>query len=210
MKKSFFLIEFIIVIVILGIIYSIFTPKKYINKLDEVTNRILIYLHFTRFKALSDDVYSEEKDSKGDNLWYKGRWTMKFMRCSENKGGGIYFRIYSEKNDKGHAGQKESLKDPLSNKYIYNTNACNNNIENSPFVLLKNYDIKKVDISCNSTDSLGQISFGEDGKVYSRISEAYDFEIKKPCIIKFISNSNDFREIVIHPNSGFIEFLKNK
>ncbi|WP_418179686.1 type II secretion system protein [Aliarcobacter lanthieri] len=208
MKKSFILIEFVTVIILLGIIYSIFIPKKNISKLDEVSNRILIYLNFTRFKALSDDVYSEEQ------LWHKKRWTMKFFRCRESEGGGIYFSIYSENNDTGHPNQKETLKDPLTNKYIYSSNYCRLNNENSKFVLLKNYDIKDVDISCNNTTSLGQISFGEDGKVYSKLSNLvsgiYEYEIKKPCKIKFISNSNEFREIIIHQDTGFIELSSTK
>ncbi|MBL3519708.1 type II secretion system protein [Arcobacter lanthieri] len=208
MKKSFILIEFVIVIILLGIIYSVFIPKKNISKLDEVTNRILIYLNFTRFKALSNDIYSEEQ------LWHKKRWTMKFFRCRESEGGGIYFSIYSEDNDTGHPNQRESLKDPLTNKYIYSSNYCRTNNENSKFVLLKNYDIKDVNISCNNTTSLGQISFGEDGKIYSRLSNlvsgSYEYEIKNPCIIKFISNSNDFREIIIHQDTGFIELLSKK
>ena len=33
---------------------------------------------------------------------------MKFMRCREDQGGGIYFNIYSETNDKGHTGQERA------------------------------------------------------------------------------------------------------
>jgi len=213
MKKSFFLLEFILVLVILGIVYSIFVPKKYISKLDEFSNRVLIYLHFTRFKALSDDVYFENTNSKDENLWHKRRWTMKFQKCRIDKGAGIYFSIYTDRNDKGHINKEESLKDPLTNKYIHSSNACEPNAQNSSFVLLKNYGIKDVQISCNSTSSLGQISFGEDGKVYSRLShleKPYDYEIKTPCTIRFVSNLEGYREIVVHPNSGYIELLNKK
>lgn len=206
MKKSVFILELVIVIVILGIIYSSFLPKKHYHKLDEVTNRVLIYLNFLRYQALIDDKFSHNM------LWHKQRWTMKFFRCRENEGGGIYFSIYSEKNDTGHPNQKESLKDPLTNRYIFSNNYCKKNRENSPFVLLKNYDIKNVNISCNNTTSLGQISFGNDGRVYSRLSnlpsQAYDYEIKSPCSIRFTANNDDFREIIIHPNSGFIELIQ--
>jgi len=213
MKRSFFLLEFIIVLVILGIIYSIFVPKKYTSKLDEVSNRVLIYLHLTRFKALSDDVYFENTSSKSENFWHKRRWTMKFQKCRIDKGGGIYFSIYTDKNDKGHINKEESLKDPLTNKYIYTSNACEIQADSSPFVLLKNYGVKDVQISCNNTSSLGQISFGEDGKVYSKLSHLerpYDYEIKSPCIIRFVSNTEEYREIIIHPHSGYIELLNKK
>ncbi|RXI25771.1 pilus assembly FimT family protein [Aliarcobacter trophiarum] len=199
MKRTFLLIELVFVIVILGILYTMFTPKMPNHKLEEVTNRVLIYLNYTRYKALVDDKF--EKDVAE---WFKRRWTMKFMRCRSDKGGGIYFTIYSETNDKGHTGQKESLKDPLTNRYIYSSNHCNKNIENSPFVLLKNYGIEDVQISCNTTDSLGQISFGVDGRVYTKLTSE-NIELKKPCTIRFISTTKEFRDIKIYPKTGYIE-----
>ncbi|XPV83212.1 MAG: hypothetical protein ACNI22_04865 [Halarcobacter sp.] len=40
----------------------------------------------------------------------------------------------------------------------------------SKYVLLtKEYDIIDTNITCNSTKRLGQLSFGNDGKVYSRL-----------------------------------------
>lgn len=205
MKKSFLIFELIIVIVILGILYTTFSPKIPNYKLDEVSNRILIYLNFVRYKAFIDDKF--EMFGPNADKWYKGRWTMKFLRCRENEGGGIYFTIYSEVNDAGHTNKKESLKDPLTNKYIYSSNYCKKTNENSPFVLLKNYDIKDVQISCNTTDSLGQISFGSDGKVYTQLSSE-NLELKKPCTIKLISNQNEYRDIIIHPFTSYVEMLQ--
>lgn len=73
----------------------------------------------------------------------------------------------------------------------------------------QNYNIRTIDISCNSTDSLGQISFGNDGRVYSKLSnyanEQYNYEIKTPCKIRFIAHNNEFFEIKISPKTGFIE-----
>ncbi len=204
MKKSYILLEFILIIIILSIIYSTISIKPRYNKLNELKNRIELYLKQVRYQALLDDKYSNT-----NALWHKQRWTMKFFRCRESVGG-VYFSIYSEKNDTGHPNQKESLKDPLTNKYIYNNNYCKESQENSSYTLLsKNYDIKNIEISCNSTDSLGQISFGNDGKVYSKLSnyqnDSSSYEIKKPCKIKLISQNNDFVELEISPKTGFIK-----
>lgn len=204
MKKAFSLLEIVLAIVLIGFLYALFIPKKQINQLEEVTNKISMYLSYVRYKALIDDKYSN------NDLWHKKRWTMKFFRCREDEGGGIYFSIYSENNDTGHPNQSESLKDPLTNKYIYNNNYCKENNENSKYTLLtKNFDVEKIDISCNNTNSLGQISFGNDGRVYSKLSnfsnEAYDYEITTPCYIKFTSKNKDEKEIKIHPKTAFIE-----
>ena len=147
MKKAFSLLEMVLVVVLIGLLYVLFIPKKQINKLEEATNRISMYLSYARYQAFIDDKYSNE------DLWHKKRWTMKFFRCDKDEGG-IYFVIYSDTNMTGHPNQKESLKDSLTNRYIYSTNSCQEKNDNSKYVLLtKNYDIKTVDISCNSTDS---------------------------------------------------------
>lgn len=200
MKKAHFLLEIILVIVLMGFLYSIFIPKAKNNKLEELTQRVSLYLSYLRYKAMIDDKYNEN-----NSLWYKQRWTMKFFRCKQSVGG-VYFTIYSEENVTGHPNQKETLKDPLTNKYIYNNNSCSDNNENSKYTLLsKYYDVESVQISCNSTDSLGQISFGSDGKIYSRISDAELYEITKPCTIRFISKNKEYKDIKIHAKTGFIE-----
>ncbi|MDZ7817903.1 MAG: hypothetical protein U5K55_04445 [Aliarcobacter sp.] len=86
---------------------------------------------------------------------------------------------------------------------------------NSKYVLLtKEFGINDVQISCNETTSLGQLSFGSDGKVYSKLSafdnESEEYEINKPCTIKLISKNNDSREIVIYPNTSYIKQEKLK
>lgn len=202
MKKAFSLLELVLVVVLIGLLYTLFIPKKQENRLNELTNRVSLYLSYIRYKALIDDKYSNT------DLWHKQRWTMKFFRCRNE--GGIYFSIYSENNDTGQVNQSESLKDPLTNKYIYSSNYCEENNENSKYVLLsKNFDIDKVDISCNDTDSLGQISFGSNGRVYSKLSnfsnEASSYEITTPCYIRFTSKKQETSEIKIYPKTAFIE-----
>ncbi|PWE21280.1 hypothetical protein [Aliarcobacter skirrowii] len=119
-----------------------------------------------------------------------------------------YISIYTDNNTLGHANKEEALKDPLINRYITNSNFCKDDDKYSSFTLLRNYNVKSVDISCNSTSSLGQISFGEDGRVYSRLSnvdnETYEYEITKPCFIKFTSDNSYEKEIIIYPKTGFI------
>ncbi|MGD9625826.1 MAG: Tfp pilus assembly protein FimT/FimU [Arcobacter sp.] len=204
MKRSFSLLEIIIVITLVGFLYTIFIPKTNPNKLDEITNRISLYLSYVRFKAMIDDKYDEN-----DTLWHKKRWTIKFFRC-RNKEDGIYFTIYSDKNKTGHPSVEDTLKDPLTNKYIYSSNYCQENEKNSEYVLLtKKFNIEDISIDCNSTTSLGQLSFGSDGRVYSKLSnfenEFYEYEIEKECKISIKSKNGKEKEIKIYSKSGFIE-----
>jgi hypothetical protein len=207
MKKSFSLLEIILVISLIGFLYTMFLPKTKINHIDELSSKLSLYLTHLRYKALIDDKY----DSK-DSLWHKKRWTIKFLRCRESVGG-IYYTIYSDKNKSGHPSAEDSLKDPLTNKNIYTSNICNENSLNSKYVLLtKEFGISDVQISCNETTSLGQLSFGSDGEIYSKLSafnnESNEYKIDKPCSIKLISKENDSREIVIYPNTGYNKQIK--
>jgi len=204
MKKSFTIIELILVIILLLLIYNIFTPKVKINTIDELTNRLVVYLKQTRYQALINDKYNHNDDS----FWHKKRWTLKFFRCKESVGG-IYYVIYSDENTTGHPGVDDSLKDSLTLKNIYSSNSCNENIENSKYVLIsQNFDIQNVNVSCNSTDSLGQLSFGNDGKIYSRLSananDDSSYEIQNNCKIELINSSNEKRVIHLESKTGYI------
>lgn len=203
MKKSFFILELIIILIMFSIIYSTIYIKDSTYKFNLFVSKIELYLNFLRYKALIDD-----KTDLENSTWHKQRWTMKFLRCRENEGGGVYISIYTDINEKSHTNNEEALKDPLTNRYITNSNFCKDDDKYSSFTLLRNYNVKSVDISCNSTTSLGQISFGEDGRVYSRLSnvdnETYEYEITKPCFIKFTSDNNYEKEIIIYPKTGFI------
>lgn len=207
MKKSFSLLEIILVISLIGFLYTMFLPKTKINHIDEVSSKLSLYITHLRYKAFIDDKYDWE-----DSLWHKKRWTIKFLRCRQSVGG-IYYTIYSDKNKSGHPSSEDSLKDPLTNKNIYTSNMCKENSLNSKYVLLtKEFGISDVQISCNETTSLGQLSFGSDGKIYSKLSaynnESNEYEIDKPCTIKLISQDNESREIEIYPNTGYNKQIK--
>lgn len=203
MKKSFTILEIIFVISILTIIIFTLKPKIYINKLEHAANRIVLYLKQTRYQAMIDDQY----DSK-DSLWHKKRWTLKFFRCS-NKVGGLYYVIYSDKNKKGHPSLNESLIDPLTKQRVYSSNSCNYDSKRSKYVLLtKEFGIKDVKIDCNSTSSLGQISFGNDGKIYTKLSplsnEFDEYELKDRCKITFIDELTNSIDVIIEPKTGYV------
>ena len=59
--------------------------------------------------------------------------------------------VYSDKSGgTAHYKKSETLKDPLSNKYLYSSSSCKNRFDESRYVLLtKEYGITKVEVSCN-------------------------------------------------------------
>lgn len=207
MKKAFSLFETIIVVSILILIATFSNLKLEDNSLDNLTNRLVLYLKQTRYQSLI-----EEQESKSENLWHKKRWTFKFFRCRKDVGG-LYYVIYSDKNKTGHPSSNESMNDPLTNKKIYSSNKCEENSNNSKYVLLtKEFDVDEVNITCNKTNSLGQISFGSKGKVYSKLSsfenESYEYEITKACEIEIKSYKKGSRVITIEPKTCNINTKK--
>jgi len=130
------------------------------------------------------------------------------MRCSFNVGG-LYYVIYSDTNKLGHANVNESLKDPLSQKWVYASNKCKQNQYWDKNVLLtKEYGVSKIVVSCNSTNAIGQFSFGYDGKVYTKLTNetygSHKNELKKPCMITLYGKTNENVTIIVEPNTGFI------
>lgn len=203
MKNSFSVLELILTILLISVLYTSFIPKKVDTTLDDLTNKLVLQLKHLRYKALIDTQYYNNEEK-----WHKKRWSIKFFRCNKDVGG-IYYTIYSDKNKKGHVNIDESMKDPLSNKYIYTNKNCEKNLDYSSYVLLtKTSNITDINVTCNKTDSLGQLSFGFDGKVYSKLSNNYnDHEINDSCIIELINKNNDRSRILIEKNTGFIKKL---
>lgn len=201
-KKSFSLIELIFVIVLIGIISSAIIPQTQISKLNLAANKIILYLNYTRYIAHIDNKHNIEDDE-----WEKKRWTLKFQRCSSTTGG-LYYVVYSDTSGgTAHFKKAETLKDPLSNKYLYSGYDCENSYDESKYILLtKEFGVNKVDVSCNTTSSIGQISFGYDGKIYSNLGTTPK-QIEESCRIKLFDKNNEFVTISIEPNTGYIKKL---
>lgn len=199
-SRAFSLFETLFAIVLIGIISSFFIFKDFDNSLDLATKRLVLYLKYTRHQALIDDKYD-----KDDIQWFRKRYSFRLRRC--NNSSGIYYTIHSDTNKNGFISKEETLKDPLSDKYIFSGNTCQENSSNSKYVLLtKNFGIDKVLMTCNETDSLGMIVFSNNGKVYSKFDDldARSFEITKRCDITLYGKNNQSKTISIEPNTGYI------
>ena len=202
-KKTFSLIELIFTIVLISIILSQLIPKNNFSKLQLITNRLILYLKYTRYIALLDD-----KFDINNNLWFRQRWTLKFQKCKKSVGG-LYYLIYSDKNQGGHVNKNECLKDPVTKRYLYSGYNCIAKANESKYVLItKEFGIIKIDISCNKTKTIGKISFGNDGKVYAKLStkssHGYKFEIQNTCYINLYDKNNNKSTIGIQPKTGYI------
>jgi len=202
-KQSFSLIEFIFVIAIISIVSIQFIPKNIKSNLSQASNKIIVHLKNTRYQAMIDNKFNHK-----DDFWFRERWTLKFQNCSQSIGG-LYYVVYSDSNHGGHINKDETLKDPLTQKWLYSNYDCDASFNESKDILLtKEYGVTKVEVSCNDTSTIGQISFGYDGNVYTKLgtknSDTYNYELKEQCTITLYDKSNNNVTIVIEPNTGYI------
>ena len=192
--------EIIFVLIIISIVASQVLPKNQISKLNLATNKIILYLNYTRYISHIDNKFKID-----DEEWEKKRWTLKFKNCSSDIGG-LYYNVYSDMSGGTGAYKKiDTLKDPINNKYLYSFSCKENkkNDESKHVLLTKEYGIKKINVSCNTSSTIGQISFGYDGKIYSQLGTDIK-EITEKCRIKLFDDENNFTEIVIEPKTGYI------
>jgi len=104
-----------------------------------------------------------------------------------------------------HFKKTDTLKDPLNSKYLY-SNGCRKDLLNdkSKYVLLtKEYGITKISTNCNTTSTIGQISFGFDGKIYSQLGTNIK-EIQNQCVIKLFNEKEESISIAVEPYTGYI------
>jgi len=201
-KNGFSFIEILIVLIILSVILSFAYYKQNNSNLKLATQKIVLYLNYTRYISHIDN-----KQNFQDQEWQKKLWTLKFQNCSSAIGG-LYYVVYSDTSGgTSHFKKTECLKDPTTNKYLYSNYDCEASSDESKYILLtKEYGVTKVELSCNTTGSIGQISFGYDGRIYSSLGNSPK-EITTPCILTLYDKSGNNNTIVIEPKTGYIHNL---
>lgn len=146
----------------------------------------------------------DNKQSYDDLEYLKKSWTLKFQRCKEEIGG-LYYVVYSDMSGGTAAFKKEdTLKDPLNKKYLYSNNDCSASDDESKYVLLtKEYGVTHVNVSCNTTSAIGQISFAYDGNVYTSLGSDMNM-LENRCNITISDQENNSKTIFIEPYTGYI------
>ena len=84
MKKSYFLLEIVLTISLIAFLYTFFVPKNKINNLEELTNRISLYLSYVRFKALINDKFDLDSHqfSSHDMIEFAGAIGIKLLELA--------------------------------------------------------------------------------------------------------------------------------
>lgn len=177
--------------------------KTNLSKIDLAKQQLHLHLQYLRYIAMLDHKYEPDPDSQ----WYKKRWSLRFENCDSDVGG-IFYSIYSDESLGGNINKEETLRDPLNNNHIFATSCKQDSLyDKSKFVLLTHYyGVQKVEVSCKGDRVIGLISFGHDGKFYTRFAgDGELYEEKVPCVITLYDDKGGEESLVIHPKTSYIE-----
>lgn len=202
-KNTFTLIEIVFVIILIGVITSFSISKNNINKLVLAKDQIIMHLKYMRYIAMNDNKYEHN-----NSLWYKKGWNLKFRYCDGKDD--IHYYIYSDEDLTGHVKEIETLKDPFTNQYIYSSIHCVDSIDRTNYTLLsKYYNIKKIEISCNETTSIGQVLYLDDGNIYTKFSPDSNvsknkYKLNEDCTIDLYDKQNNKQTITLDYRTGYV------
>ena len=86
MKKSFSLIELIIIIIIVGVLYSSITFSLANTNLNQAADQIISHINYTRHLALKDNkmqyypINNTKTEMNRSKYWFKQWWQIRFTR----------------------------------------------------------------------------------------------------------------------------------
>ena len=175
MKKSFTMLELIMVIVIIGILAAVIIPRTGSNKLAEVAIQVVGDIRYTQHLAMIDDKFNPNV-----NHWYRQRWQIAFSTASLTRSYVIFSDSPSlttgayDSNPSANIDytKVEVARNPLDN-YRYLIGVPNSNFDNSSTQRLsRNLDIGKmygvvdVKMSGGTSSTVKRILFDHLGRPY--------------------------------------------
>jgi len=175
MKKSFTMLELIMVILIIGILAAVVIPRTGSNKLAEAATQIVSDIRYTQHLAMIDDKFDSNQ-----NHWYRQRWQLAFSTAHSTRSYSIFSDSPSlttgayDGNPSANITytKVEVARNPLD-KYKYMIGVANSNFDNSSTKRItstldigKTYGIVDVKMSDGTTSTVKRILFDHLGRPY--------------------------------------------
>ena len=207
MKKSFTIVELLIVIVTIGILSVVLVPRFSSNKLNEAALRFLSDIRYTQHLAILND-----KFDSNDKNWYKKRWQIVFgtSAYTDNKPA---YSIFSDSasNSTGQPDIREIAKNPLDSTKLlsggYSGILYSSDSRATREMNLGYYGIKSYSLSGGCTgarisfDYLGRPIRGNLASMNGAYSAGTQRLITQKCNIT-LSGDSSIR-ISIEPETGY-------
>lgn len=221
LRKAFTMIELIFIIIIVGILALVATPRLNDNNLRLAADQLMSHIRYTQHLAMQAD-----KFDPNDADWFKKRWQLIVIREGTEKNklgseGEVAYTIFEDTagGSTGNPDLTEIAKNPLNPEKLLTGGV--NNIKTSDkratseLNLGKKYGIKEVTFSntCSVTgsrrvifDYLGRPMKGNLATYTSSYQK--DRLISAPCEITLEHKNGENITITIEPETGFVD-IKN-
>ncbi len=152
MKKSFSLLELVIVLLVVGILYSSVKWSLFDTSLRQAANQIVSHINYTRHLALKDNkmqyypINNSATEMNRSKYWFKQWWQIKFRYFTKNGVTNYFYEIFTDLPYNGsHNFSKVGnlpnnptswalsyAKNPLNGKYLVGKNQENSGDNNFP------------------------------------------------------------------------------
>jgi len=213
-KKAFSVLEIVIVIIVIAILATTFTPKFERDTLTQAAHQIISHIRYTQHLALIDDKFNPyEKD------WYKRRWQIIFFHRTTASSDGVTpkwgYAVFSDKPDSSgnfngipNVTRDEIALDPLNGTLLSGgrTISYNNEKTNKKTAIEEAYGI--INISFSGCGNARRIAFDYlgrplTGNILSYTSPYPENKVlSSVCKITF-SNGRENIKICIEPETGY-------
>jgi len=199
-RMAFSMIELVMVIVVIGILASVFIPNLNKNIRQEAIDSIISDMVYTQQLALLDN-----KHNINDIKWQMTYWKWRYTLCSKtNK---VFYSVSSDMNEKGNVNRKESAIDAYNGKYLYQSNyfckdGATSSEDDSPRVIIsERFGIKSILNGGSCEREVQSIAFDSFGRPHRGIesysSPNYKFLMKRNCSFTFSFFDEDIKPFTI-------------
>ncbi|MFQ6342382.1 Tfp pilus assembly protein FimT/FimU [Campylobacter sp. VTCC 70190] len=219
MNRAFSLLEFVLVMLILGMVFSLGSIYLKKDNLLEGAIQILNDIQYTQALAMMQEDLRADELAVAKREWFKSKWQIYFIKSAAT-GYNQTYTIFLDKNGDGNAnlGKSEINKDREIAVDITHPNKLMNSGQSGViskddekttqrFNITKRFGIEKVEFKGSCSGST-RLVFDKMGRVYSPLKNAnyaYEKTLAKnnsDCIIRLSSKKHTLC-IVIDTLSGY-------
>jgi len=208
-RAAFTMIEFIFVIIVLGILTSMAIPRLEQNTRQVAGDSILSAIRYAQHMALIDNV----TDPRNAN-WQRAFWRFGVRTCLAVEGD-VFYYVGSDKDRGGNIGNNEAAIDPTDKKIMLGTSgtSCANGVNNgaSPEIFISHkFGIKDTNMftQCSGAgaNAARYIGFDNLGRPHTGFSGSnipdYASILNTDCNLTFQFDDTDITDLVITIEKG--------